>query len=326
MTLQHMPTTKEPTKSKFNIKHLPRLLKETYKEWNADDPWRLSAIVAYYAVLSLPGLLVVVINTVGAIWGTEIVQGKLTDEISQALGPTAADSIRDIIASTRGGNKSVISTIIGIATIVFGATGVFYHLQLSLNNVWGIKQEANAGIKKLVVDRLLGFGFVMVVGFLLLISFILSAGVTLLNDYLQNFLPKFSIYTGIVFSELLSLGVITVLFALLFKYLPDAKIKWKSIWVGALLTAVLFTLGKFLLGLYFGKADPSSTYGAAGSIVLILLWVSYSCLILFFGAEFTWVFAKNYGFTIVPNKHAVLLEDVPMEEKKAEILRKDKKI
>lgn len=326
MLFLYMPTQVESIKPKFKIKHLPRLLKETYKEWNADDPWRLSAIVAYYAVLSLPGLLVVVINTVGAIWGNEIVEGKLTDEISQALGSGAAESIKEIISSTRGGNKSLISTIIGVATIIFGATGVFYHLQLSLNNIWGIKQDAKAGIKKIIVDRLLGFGFVMVVGFLLLVSFILSAGISLLNDYLQHFLPKFSIYTGFVFSELLSLGVITVLFALMFKYLPDAKIKWKSIWVGAILTAVLFTLGKFLLGLYFGKADPSSTYGAAGSIVLILLWVSYSCLILFFGAEFTWVYAKNYGFSITPTEYAVLLEDIPIAERKEELLRKNKEI
>jgi len=321
-----MPKQKELKKSSFKLKHLPKLLKDTYKEWNADDPWRLSAIVAYYAVLSLPGLLVVVINTVGAIWGTEIVQGKLTEEISQALGAKAADSIKEIIESTRGGNKSLISTIIGVATIIFGATGVFYHLQLSLNNVWGIKQEASAGIRKLLVDRLLGLGFVMVVGFLLLISFILSTGISLLNNYLQNFLPKFSIYTGIVFSELLSLGVITVLFALLFKYLPDAKIKWRSIWIGAFLTALLFSLGKFLLGMYFGQADPGSTYGAAGSIVLVLLWVSYSCLILFFGAEFTWVFAKKYGISIVPSKHAVLVQDIPLEERKEELIREEKKI
>lgn len=301
--------TKELASEKFKITHVPKLLKETYKEWNADDPWRLSAIVAYYAVLSLPGLLVVVINAVGAIWGAEIVQGKLTGEISSALGPSAAESIQEIIASTRGGNKSVISTIIGVATLIFGATGVFYHLQLSLNNVWGIKQEANAGIKKVIVDRLLGFGFVLVVGFLLLTSFVVSAGLSLLNGYLQNFLPEFSIITAFVFSELLSLSVITVLFALLFKFLPDAKIKWKSVWIGSILTAILFTIGKFLLGLYFGKADPGSTYGAAGSMVLILLWVSYSCLILFFGAEFTWVYAKRYGFTIKPTSHAVLIDE-----------------
>ncbi|NEN25487.1 YihY/virulence factor BrkB family protein [Cryomorpha ignava] len=323
-----MATTAEKSKEKFSIKHLPKLLKQTFKAWNNDDPFRLSAIVAYYAVLSLPGLLILIINTVGAIWGTEIVQGKLTGEISDALGASAAQSIKDIIESTRGGNKSLISTILGIATLVFGATGVFYHLQLSLNNVWGIKQDADSGIKKVIKDRLLGFGFVLVIGFLLLISFIVSTMISLLNGYLQSFLPEFSVYAAFVFSELLSLAVITVLFALLFKFLPDAKIKWRSIWVGAILTAVLFTIGKFLLGLYFGKADPSSTYGAAGSMVLILLWVSYSCLILFFGAEFTWVYAKKYGFRIEPNSSAVLIGGKEEEEKekfqeKKEALKED---
>ncbi len=315
---------------KFKFKHLPKLLKSTYKEWNADDPWRLSAIVAYYAVLSLPGLLVLVINIVGAIWGNEIVQGKLTGEISAALGSSAAESIQEIIASTRGGNKSLISTIIGIATLIFGATGVFYHLQLSLNNVWGIKQDANSGIKKILKDRLMGFGFVVVVGFLLLVSFVVSAGLSLLNGYLQNFLPEFSIITAIIFSELLSLSVITVLFALLFKYLPDANIKWKSIWVGAIVTAILFTIGKYLLGLYFSEADPGSTYGAAGSMILILLWVSYSCLILFFGAEFTWVYAKTYSISIEPSSHAVLIKgngnsdtDERLEKKKKKSPKKN---
>ena len=177
-------------------------------------------------------------------------------------------------------------------------------------------------------DRLLGFGFVMVIGFLLLISFIVSTVISVLNSYLQSFLPEFSVYTAIILSELLSLAIITVLFALMFKFLPDAKIRWRSLWVGAILTAVLFTLGKFLLGLYFGEADPSSTYGAAGSIVLILLWVSYSCLILFFGAEFTWVYANRYGHSIEPSSHAVRLDSKEVEEKdrhqeKKEVVEED---
>lgn len=323
-----MATTTENKKEKFKIKHLPKLLKQTFKAWNNDDPFRLSAIVAYYAVLSLPGLLVLVINTVGTIWGPDIVQGKLTGEIAEALGPSAAESIKDIIESTQGGKKSLISTILGIATLIFGATGVFYHLQLSLNNVWGIKQDPKSGIKKVLKDRLLGFGFVMVIGFLLLISFIVSTVISILNSYLQSFLPEFSVYTAIILSELLSLAIITVLFALMFKFLPDAKIRWRSLWVGAILTAVLFTLGKFLLGLYFGEADPSSTYGAAGSIVLILLWVSYSCLILFFGAEFTWVYANRYGHSIEPSSHAVRLDSKEVEEKdrhqeKKEVVEED---
>ncbi|NEN22346.1 YihY/virulence factor BrkB family protein [Cryomorpha ignava] len=294
---------------KFRIKHLPELLKRTYKEWNADDPWRLSAIVAYYAVLSLPGLVVVIINTVGAIWGNDIVQGRLTNEIADAIGQSAADSIQEIVAGTQGGDKSFISTIIGLATLIFGATGVFYHLQLSLNIVWDLKQVENAGFKKLVKDRIMGFGFVMVVGFLLLVSFALSAVLALLNGYLERIFSELSVYIAMISGEVLSLGVITVLFTLLFKFLPDAKIRWRSVWVGGLLTAVLFSIGKYLLGLYFGSADPSSTYGAAGSMVLILLWVSYSCLILFFGAEFTWVYANTYGHSIMPNNKATFIRD-----------------
>lgn len=289
---------------KFKFKDLPKLLKQTFKEWNSDDPWRLSAIVAYYAVLSLPGLVVVIINTVGAIWGVEIVQGRLTDEISAAIGPSAAESVKEIVQSTQEGEKSLISSIIGIATLIFGATGVFYHLQLSLNKVWDLKQDDDAGIKKVVIDRLLGFGFVLVVGFLLLVSFVLSTALSLLNQYLEMIFSDFSVYIAIVASEVLSLGVITVLFALLYKFLPDAKIQWRSVWAGGFLTAVLFTIGKYLLGLYFGNADPGSTYGAAGSMVLILLWVSYSCLILFFGAEFTWVYANAYGHKIEPTDKA----------------------
>ena len=304
-------TAKSP---KFKFRHLPKLLKQTYKEWNADDPWRLSAIVAYYAVLSLPGLVIVIINSVGAIWGVEIVQGRLTDEISAAIGPSAAESIKEIVASTQGGEKSLISTIIGIASLIFGATGVFYHLQLSLNKVWDLKQDENAGFKKLVVDRLMGLGFVMVVGFLLLVSFVLSTVLALLNGYLERIFSGFSVYIAMAASEILSLGVITVLFALLFRFLPDAKIQWRSVWVGGFLTALLFTIGKYLLGLYFGSADPGSTYGAAGSMVLILLWVSYSCLILFFGAEFTWVYANAYGHRIEPNEKAVFISERDREE------------
>lgn len=315
-----MVKTLTSERKKFKIRHLPKLLKTTYKEWNADDPWRLSAIVAYYAVLSLPGLVVVIINSVGAIWGNDIVQGRLTGEIANAIGQSAADSIQEIVASTQGGDKSLISTIIGVATLIFGATGVFYHLQLSLNIIWDLKQKDSAGIKKLVIDRLTGLGFVMVVGFLLLVSFALSAVLSLLSGYLEQIFSEFSVYFAIISGEIISLGVITVLFALLFKFLPDAKIQWRSVWVGGLLTAILFSIGKYLLGLYFGTADPGSTYGAAGSMVLILLWVSYSCLILFFGAEFTWVYAKTYGHSIVPNNKAVFIHDT---DEQTHIKKKD---
>lgn len=279
----------------FKISHLPSLLVETYKAWSKDDPYRLSAVVAYYAVLSLPGLLVIIINLVGLVWGQEIVQGQLTDEISSALGRNASESIQAMMVETQNEDKSTLATILGIGVLIFGATGVFYHLQLSLNQIWEIKPKPNSGFIKTIIDRARSFVFIIVIGFLLLISFIITAGISALNSYIKSVLPDAILYVAFVLDFVISIGIVTVLFALIFRYLPDVKIKWKSVWVGAIITAVFFVLGKFLLGYYFGESKPGSTYGAAGTVVLILLWVSYSCLILFFGAEFTWVYSKRYG-------------------------------
>ncbi|WP_104734220.1 YihY/virulence factor BrkB family protein [Hanstruepera ponticola] len=282
----------------FKINHLPRLLVETYKAWEKDKPFRLSAIVAYYAVLSLPGLLIIIINLVGSVWGTEIVQGQLTDEISRALGSDAANSIQTMLAETQNNTRNTMATILGICTIIFGATGVFYHLQLSLNHIWEVKVKDDLSILKMFIRRLRSFAFILAIGFLLLISFIVTTAITVLTTYIKSLFPDLVVYIAYGLDALLSVGIITVLFALMFKYLPDAKIKWKAVWVGSIITAILFVLGKSLLGFYFGEADPGSTYGAAGTVVLILLWVSYSCLILFFGAEFTWVYANAYGYNI----------------------------
>jgi membrane protein len=285
----------------FKIKDLPSLIVETYKDWEAANPFRLSAVVAYYAVLSLPGLLIIIINIIGAVWGQEIIQGQLTKEISSALGKDAAASIEIIISETLNKDKNLIATIIGIATLLFGATGVFYQLKLSLNEIWHVKPNPNAGFWKVLTDRARSFAFILVVGFLLLVSFFITAGISALNEYIRNMLPEVLLYVAYVLDFALSIAIITVLFALMFRYLPDVNIKWKTVWRGALITAVLFVVGKSLLGLYFGAVDPGSTYGAAGTIVLILLWVSYSCLILFFGAQFTYIYARKYGITIEPS-------------------------
>ena len=285
----------------FKIKHLQSLVVDTYKEWIASNPFRLSAVVAYYAVLSLPGLLVIVINIVGLVWGVEIVQGQLTDEISKALGSDAATSIQTMIIETQNTDNSLLATILGIAVLIFAAAGVFYHLQLSLNQIWKVTPKNNPSFTKMVLDRARSFAFILAVGFLLLISFFITTAISALNDYIRSMLPELVIYIAFTLDFLVSIAIITILFALIFKYLPDAKIKWKTVWIGALITSVLFVIGKFLLGLYFGKAQPGTTYGAAGTVVLVLLWVSYSCLILFFGAEFTRIFSKRYGLGIQPN-------------------------
>ncbi|RAJ15860.1 YihY/virulence factor BrkB family protein [Arenibacter echinorum] len=293
----------------FSFKALPSLIADTYKSWLSHDPFRSSAVVAYYAILSLPALLVIIVNVIGAVWGTEIVQGKLTEEFSMALGSDAATSIQAMILETQSEQKSTLSSIIGIGILLFAATGVVYHLKISLNAIWRIKSDPQAKIKKVILDRVLSFAFILAIGFLLLISFIVTAAISILNDFIREVLPDVLLYAAYTIDFLISIAIISVLFGLMFKYLPDAKVKWPTVKVGAVLTALLFVLGKSALGYYFGLAEPGSTYGAAGTIVLILLWVSYSCLILFFGAEFTYNYAERFGRGIKPNSRAVRDKD-----------------
>lgn len=290
---------------KFKWKHVPSLVVETYKGWMADEPFRLSAIVAYYAVLSLPALLVIILNAVGSIWGTEVVRAELSGEFTEALGADTAEAIISMIAESSDEQRNLISTIIGVATLIYGATGVFYQLKISLNQIWEIKPDPSAPVKKIVIDRARSFAFILVIGFLLLISFIMTGAIAALSNFISSHLPEVMLYLAYSIDIVVSIGIISVLFALMFKYLPDADIQWRTVWKGAILTAILFTVGKMLLSLYFSQMEPGSTYGAAGSIILILLWASYSCLILFFGAEFTKVYANRYGNGINPSEIGV---------------------
>jgi membrane protein len=300
----------------FKIKDLPRLLLDAAKLWNLNNPWRLGAVVAYYAVLSLPGLLIVIINSVGAVWGTEIVQGEITEQISEAIGPGAAESVVAIIQNSQDDDRTVFATIMGIAILIFGATGVFYQLQISMNEIWSVKVDPKAGIWKLVKDRALSLAFVMAIAFLLIISFVVSTALTVLSGYLSRIWEPAYVFIAQLFEFGLSTLIIGLLFVLIFKFMPDMKIRWRSVWLGGFMTAFLFNLGKILLSLYFGAADPGSTYGAAGSMVLILLWVSYSCLILFYGAAFTRVYAEKYELKTQPSDFAMKVEskDIVIEK------------
>jgi membrane protein len=279
----------------FRLKHLPKLIFKTYNAWIKNDPWRMSAVVAYYAVLALPGLLVILINFVGSIWGPEIVTGQLDNQLTTTLGADAAESILKMIKDTQDSKENTISTIIGIVTLLFGATGVFYQLQISLNKIWKVEGVSSYSFKKILTERAKSFAFILVIGFLLLISFVFTTLISALTDYIQRRFPDILLYIIYLINILLSIGIISTLFALMFQYMPDTKIRWKTVWIGSIITASLFVFGEFLLGLYFGKSNPGSTYGAAGSIVLVLLWVSYSSLIFFFGAEFTRQYSIMYG-------------------------------
>ena len=209
-----------------------------------------------------------------------------------------------MIARAAVNEKTTLASVLGIATLVFGATGVFYNLQLIFNAIWEVKPKPKGKFLKLIKDRVFSFGLILVIGFLLLVSLVLSAALAAVSNWVSSHISESLQILFKILDILVSLGVVTVLFAALFKFLPDAKVQWRSVWLGAILTSLLFVVAKFLLGLYFGKSDPGSTYGAAGSIVLIMLWVSYAGVILLFGGMFTRVYASKFGHVTAPSEHA----------------------
>jgi len=279
---------------KFNIKHLPQLLVVSGQSWFNGAPFERSAIVAYYAVLSLPALVIIILKVVGSFWGEALVQGELLSEISQAIGPDAADAIRTMIENQSGEKTNIFATIIGVGTLLYGATGVFFQLQSALDTIWEQEPAYKNNLVATLMSRVKSFGFILILGFLLLTSFVLTSLLSTFSKQLNRFLPDDLFDYLFVVDFLVSVGFIYLLFATMFKYLPSAKITWKSVRTGAALTTFMFLIGKYLLALYFNTMEPGSTYGAAGSIILIMLWVSYSCLILLFGAHFTKQYADRY--------------------------------
>jgi membrane protein len=280
------------------------LLKKTFSAFGDIEPFNKSIIISYYTIFSLPGLLVIIINIAGYFFGKAAVTGEITNQIQGAIGGGTAADIERIIANATETEGSTLASILGVATLLFGATGVFYNLQLIFNKIWEVKPKEDGKIMRLLKDRLFSFGLILVVGFLLLVSLVLSAALSALSTWVSGNISENLQVVFKVLNILVSLGIITVLFAALFKFLPDAEVRWKTVWMGALLTSFLFVIAKFLLGLYFGKSDPASTYGAAGTIILIMLWVSYAGMILLFGGVFTRVYADRKGHVTQPSEHA----------------------
>lgn len=289
-----MATETSENNSKFKLPHLPKLLMKTYNLWMEKEPFQVSAVIAYYAILSLPGLLILIMELVGGIWGKEIVRGELFAEISSAMGPETAQSIQEMVADSGSENTSIIAAILGVGVLIYGATGVFYQLQNALNDIWNAKPRYTNEILSTLFMRLKGFGFILIFGFLLLISFALTSFLSAFSKQLSRLLPDGMLELGFVLDLVISLTFIYLLFGAMFKYLPSIHVRWKAVKVGAALTALLFLIGKYALAFYFGKAEPGSTYGAAGSIILVMLWVSYSSLIVTFGAQFTKIYSDKY--------------------------------
>lgn len=278
---------------------------------------RLSASLAYYAIFSLAPLLLVVISIAGLVFGKDVARHHLAQTLQQLAGEQAGRAIEGLAAMHGQKSTSIFATIIGLVVLLFGASGVFGELKNAIDKVWEVAVKPSRSIIRLFFDRLLSFGMVLGIGFLLLVSLVLSAALSALGTYMRGLFE----WPPIVFHILnlgISLIVITVLFAMIFKVLPDAKVRWHDVWIGAIGTAILFTLGQFLIGLYLGKSSVASSYGAAGSVIIILLWVYYSGCILFFGAEFTKVYALECGGGIVPSEDAIPLEQAEKEKETKE--------
>jgi membrane protein len=288
----------------MGFKKIFRLLKETFKEWQEDKSSRLAAALAYYTVFSLAPLLIIIIAIAGAIFGEEAARGEIVSQIQGLVGQEGATVIEEAIQNADQPQISSIASIFSIIFLLIGASGVFAQLQESLNEIWNVKAQPKNGLTGLIRKRILSFSAVLGIGFLLLVSLVISAVISGISNYFSDLIPGVDFLWQIL-NFVVSFGVITLLFALMYKFLPDVKIHWSDVWIGALITALLFTIGKFALGLYLGRGSFGSTYGAAGSLVIILAWVYYSAQILFFGAEFTQVYARRYGSQIVPDEHAI---------------------
>jgi membrane protein len=268
------------------------MLKETAREWSADKSPRLAAALAYYTLFSIAPLLLIAISIAGLVYGEEAARGEIVATFQSVIGENAAKGVEEMIENARREKSGIIATVVGIVTLLFGASGVFTQLQDAMNTVWGIEPKKE-GFAATIRKKVLSFAMVMVIGFLLLVSLVLSAALAAIGKYLEGRIPgNAGVWHAIHF--VVALGVFSLLFAMIFRYLPARRVPWGDVWAGAIFTSVLFGIGKFALGLYLGKSSVASTFGAAGSLVILLLWVYYSGLILLFGAEFTEVYARRH--------------------------------
>jgi membrane protein len=292
----------------MNLQAIWKLFQETFKEWSEDKASRLAAALAYYTIFSIAPLLIIVIAIAGAVFGEEAARGQIVAQIQGLVGPDGAKFLETAIKNANQPKTGAIASIISVVVLLLGATGLFTELQDSLNTIWKVKPKPGRAISNIIRLRVLSFALVIGIGFLLLVSLVISTALAALVTYFSNLLPGVDFLWPIL-NFILSFAITTFLFGLIFKVLPDVKIAWSDVLIGAILTSFLFSIGRFFLGQYLGNGSFGSTYGAAASLVVILAWVNYAAQILFFGAEFTQVYARRYGSGIVPTENAVPLSD-----------------
>ena len=266
------------------------IFKETYTQWAAHKASRLAAALSYYTIFSLAPLLLIVIAIAGLFFGAQAAQGQISAQLAGILGAKSAHQVDAMIAAAGAHKSGVIATVIGVVMLVLGASGVVLQLQDALNTVWDVQLESGGGFLRMIRERLISFSMIIGLAFLLLVSLVLSAGLSALNTYTTSIAPALN-YAVHALNVVFDLGILTLLFAVIYKYLPEAEVQWRDVWMGSFITALLFTIGQFALTIYLGKMNVASPYGDAGSIIVLLLWVYYSAQLLLFGAEFTRVWA-----------------------------------
>ena len=284
------------------------LVKSTAIEWSEDQAPMLGAALAFYSVLSIAPLLLIAVGVASVVFGEQAASGELADKLKKFVGEQGADALQAMLQNAHKPGAGPIAAVVGFATLLFAASGVFGQLQTAMNTIWEVQPKPGRGILGIVKDRFLSFAMVLGTGFLLLTSLILSTVVSATLNFVQNMAPGLKPLLALS-DTLVSAVVVILLFALIFKLMPDAKVAWRDVWVGAGLTTVLFLIGKALIGLYLGRSSYGSAYGAAGSLVILLVWIYYSSQILFFGAEFTQVYANRYGSQIRPASNAIRVPD-----------------
>jgi membrane protein len=303
----------KPQRSTSYAARVSSLLKTTAKEWSEDKCPQLGAALAYYTVFSLAPLALVLLGVFGFIYGSsEQAREKILEQLRYVIDPSGIKVFQDIANNAAQPKAGILAAVIGIVIALFGASGIFGQLQDALNTIWDVKPKPGQGIWGFIRARFLSFAMVGGVCFLLLVSLTVENLLRALHNYLQSIVPG-GHYLGLAVFYVFDVAIVVLLFAMIFRFLPDAKIAWRDVWMGAALTAILFIIGKVLLGLYLGSGAAGSAYGAASSLVTLLLWVFYSAQILLFGAEFTKVYANAYGSQIEPKEHAVKVEKTEVE-------------
>lgn len=300
-------------KNKITLKGIWGVLKASFTGFTNHKVTKLSGSLAYYTVFSMAPLLVVIISLCGIFLGREIAEGQVYAQLESFLGRESAVSLQELIKNAYLDGKSTVALVIGIVTLLIGATTIFGDIQDSINTIWGLKPKPKRGWVKMLQNRFLSFSVIISLGFVLLVSLAITSVLDIFSKSLQSRFAEVSVVVFYIINQIVTLGVISLIFGVIFKVLPDAIIKWKDVIAGAVVTAVLFMIGKFAISMYIGQSNVGGTYGATGSLIVILLWTYYSSIILYFGAEFTKAYAVAYGSEIYPSHYAVITKEVEVE-------------